>query len=167
MGRRLGAWVLFALTALLLASCSTRSASSCVEDHGAVADIEQEANYSSDSVERWGYEDGCDVRLDVVMTRVNGCAGVSEILLGWPPVRVSNEENNRIFVKDPRNRARDKDVAESFETLDELPDDATDTGLRHEGQELWVDEMDDSSVYVVSGGLIQSWPHDENRIVCD
>lgn len=154
--------MLVTIPASILVSCDAEEdLARCVKEHGEVAEVEKEPNYSADYLERWTTSDGCDIRLDVVMTRESTCLkGVTEILMGWPPLTVSYKDNTHIFVRDSRSSARDPAPADVFETLDEIPADATDTGLRHEGEQLWVDGTDDSAIYVVRGELIERWPGD-------
>ena len=46
-----------------------------------------------------------------------------------------------------------------------LPGSAVDTGFRRNGHELWLDESDESVIYIVAGDTVQVW-EETNSAAC-
>lgn len=71
------------------------------------------------------------------------------------------------YVRDPRGELRDF-VRSTYDGSAELPEDATDTGLRHEGRQLWVVPAKDAA-YLVSlddPDDVERWAAAKDRIGC-
>ncbi|HEV2755777.1 MAG TPA: hypothetical protein VG318_08380 [Actinomycetota bacterium] len=138
-------------------------------ENEAATDVSQEPDYSADYLQRWQTADGCDVRLDVAMTRTGGCYGdeTADLLLGWP-LGSSSEDDARIYVRDPRNRFGDAATSAAFREDTALPPDARDTWLRQHGStQLWMVPGDDAFVYLVYPDDTERWPLDESPPGCD
>lgn len=147
---------------MMLAACGSdpRSARADHRCTGEFMDLTQEPDYDVDNLSRWQTNEGCDVRLDVALTREGGCyEGVTHIVMGWPPLSVSTPKNTRIFVRDPNNVAGNEDTAGRYRADIELPDNAEDTRLRQQGKELWLDR-DGKAAYIVNDDHTELWPFD-------
>lgn len=133
-------------------------------------DISREPDYPVDYIHRWTTEEGCEVRLDVLMTRQGeeACGGsqVADILMGTPLGRPPNASAARIYIKDPTNVFGDDETSDAYEADAELPDDAGDSGYRQDGTELWITPDDDRFIYLVAEGSVERWPQDESPPGC-
>ncbi|MFN2587831.1 MAG: hypothetical protein ABR613_06925 [Actinomycetota bacterium] len=138
-------------------------------DDEEATDLSLEPDYSAGYLQRWHTADGCDVRLDVVMTRTGGCYGgdTADLLLGWP-LGSSSEGASRIYVRDPENAFGDAATSEAFRADAHLPSGARDTLLRHlyGPPQLWMVPGDDSFVYIVYQDHTERWPLDETPPGC-
>jgi hypothetical protein len=129
-------------------------------------DLQAEADYSANDLYRWQTYDGCAVRLDYVMTRRGGCvAGVDEILTGWPFGSTHDHHDYRVFVRDPNGVSASKN-AKGFDAHASLPPSAEDTGLRQDGSALWMIPDKSRSIWIVSSGGTERWPHESVQIAC-
>ena len=75
------------------------------------------------------------------------------------------EHGDDQYVRDVRGQL----TTSLFATYDgsaELPADATDTGLRHDGRELWVVPAKDAA-FLVSTDDVERWPASKQPIGCD
>jgi hypothetical protein len=138
-----------------------------------LTDLSKEPNYTASYVHRWTTEDGCAVRLDILMRRQGdeACGGsrVADILMGWPLGRSHDKPRpHRIFVRDPSDVFGDEATSEAFVEDAELPKEATDTGFRQQedGAQLWMVDGNDSFTYVVYEDRIERWPLDESPPGC-
>lgn len=150
-----------------IASCGSDSAplATCIERHGERADMEKEANYSADYLHRWEMEDGCEIRLDVLMTRDGGCIPEPEILLGSPFGR-PHGKNALIYVDEPVPSLRSPEVVAGYQEAAELPEDTVDTGARRDGWALWLDPDDPSAIHLVDGEKVRRLPLDPSPPGC-
>ena len=149
---------------------------SCIERHGVKADIEKEPNYDAD-LQRWHMSDGCDLRLDVVLTRNNTCSDDTDVLIAQPIGDPGGHaDQTDIYVQDPDASLRDEDVVEGYDDDAILPDDAIDTSFRKgdegfwvrgDDEELWTVQGDKDFVYIVSDDGVRRLPRDEAGPVCD
>jgi hypothetical protein len=138
---------------------------------GSVSDLSLEPGYTAGQrLERWTTSQGCDVRLDVLMTRQGpehcGWQRATDILLGDPLGASHMHGPARVYVRDPENVVGDPAVARAFEEDADLPIGARDTGYRQDGVELWMDPTDDSFVYLVSEHTVERWPQDPSPAAC-
>ena len=71
------------------------------------------------------------------------------------------------YVRDPRGDLRDF-VVSSYDRSAALPKDATDTGLRHDGRQLWVVPAKDAAYLVSTDDTsdVERWPAAKDRIGC-
>jgi hypothetical protein len=133
-------------------------------------DLSKEPNYPVNYIHRWTTEAGCDVRLDVLMTRQgeDACGGaeVADILMGTPLGRPPDSSPARIYVKDPTNVFNDEETSEAFDPDASVPTDAVDSGYRQDGAELWTVPEDDAFVYLVSEDHVERWPQDQSPPGC-
>ena len=82
-------------------------------------------------------------------------------------IELPDGKDKKWYVRDPRGELRDF-VLSAYDGSAELPKDATDTGLRHDGRQLWVVPAKDAA-YLVSledAHDVQSWPAAKERIGC-
>jgi dipeptidyl aminopeptidase/acylaminoacyl peptidase len=146
----------------ILAMDPTGNALTC----GSVAaqHIDAEPNYSARYIERWQTADGCDVRLDYVMTRVEACIrDVDELLIGWP-VGQPHTDRYRIFLRDPTGMTANH-VA--FDPNAAVPAAATESGLRWRGYELWLIPDRDDAVWLKAADHVERWPVEDPLFNCD
>jgi hypothetical protein len=138
---------------------------------GSISDLSLEPRYTeAQRLERWTTSQGCDVRLDVLMTRRGpehcGWQRATDILMGDPLGASHMQGPARVYVRDPDNVMGDPAVARAFEEDTDLPIGARDTGYRQDGVELWMDPTDDGLVYLVSEHAVERWPQDPSPAVC-
>lgn len=130
--------------------------------------LDEEPHYSADYLHRWETHDGCEVRLDYVMTRTGACFdGVDEVLTGWPLGTTSRRPHEyRIFFRDPGGVTGVKTAAD-FDPDASLPAGAMDTGLRWDGNGLWIAPDDDTFVWLVGADHVERWPQENPGFGCD
>gem|GEM_PF-5149548 len=129
-------------------------------------DLAAEKSYSADYLHRWQTYDGCDIRLDYVMTRSGGCiSGVDEILTGWPLGSTHDHHDYRIFVRDPQGTSA-RENAIGFDPQAPLPANTQDTGLRQDGAALWMIPGDDAFMWIVNGASVERWPKERSGFGC-
>ena len=134
-------------------------------DAGEALNIKAEPSYSADYLHRWQTYDGCDVRLDYVMTRTSGCvAGVDDLLIGWPFGESHQKPNNaRVFVRDPSGVTGN---ADEFDADAPIPDGALDSGLRWDEFALWLIPEADEAVWLKGSDHTERWPREDPSIAC-
>jgi hypothetical protein len=115
--------------------------------------------------------DGCLVRIDVMAERTGPehCDFQSALVIitGVPfGSRYTNATNDREYVRDPENVFGDFLTSIGFDPDADLPADAVDSGLREGDRELWVVPADDSTIYLVTGTTVESWPLDPEPAGC-
>lgn len=147
------------------ATPTAADAMSCADE--TAIDLSAEPDYSADYLHRWRTHDGCEVRLDYVMTRSGACFdGVDEILMGWPlGTTHQNPHDYRIFFKDP-DGVTGTEAASNFDPDSSLPPHAVNTGLRWDGNGLWLVPGDDTSVWLASDDHVEYWPQELEAVVC-
>lgn len=114
---------------------------------------------------------GCPVRIDVLADRPGpahcGYQAARVIITGIPVgVRYTDDSNAADYVRDPDNVFDDPAIASAFDPHAQLPPDAVDTGLRQEATQLWVDPINRSAIYLVTGSSVERWPLDPDPAVC-
>jgi hypothetical protein len=136
----------------------------------AESDLDTEPNYAANYLHRWETAEGCPVRLDIVMTRrgKDACGGekVADILMGTPLGRPHDDSPARIYVKDPTNVFNDHETASAYDPDATLPEDASDSGYRQDGTEMWTVPEDDRFIYLVHEDNIEQWPLDPSPPGC-
>ena len=135
-------------------------------DNEQATDLKQEPGHAEDYRQRWQTADGCEVRLDVVMTRTGSCYGPATgvVVMGWP---FGTARDERAYVRDPGNVFGDSRVAGLVREETALPPDARDTLLRQYGTpQIWLVPGDDSFVYMVYADRIERWPLDPSPPDC-
>lgn len=138
---------------------------------GSETDLEDEPDYSADYLHRWTRVDGCDVRLDVLMTRRPPadfhCAGwPPDIVMGTPLGARTPDTAPRIYVRDPEGYFGDVELQRGFATLEGPPASAADTGYRQGDVALWMDPADDGFIYLVGPRETERWPKETERRGC-
>lgn len=132
----------------------------------AATDTAAEPDYSADYLYRWQTSDGCDVRLDYVMTRSGACFDdVDEILMGWPLGRTRNHSDSRIYIRDPSQVSGVKSASD-FDGDAVLPGEAADTGLRQDDGQLWMVPDDDTFIWLRSSENVERWPQERPVFGC-
>ena len=86
--------------------------------------------------------------------------------LGWPVPTVSADATQiRQYIRDPGAVIAPK-YRDGLRHPSALPGDATDTGYRHSGLELWLAESDPDGVYLRAGSDVERWPRADPPIAC-
>jgi hypothetical protein len=133
----------------------------CTEPH---SDLDQEpftTNYFA-RLRRAFDDEGCPVRGDIVSWHTEPpdahCfANITFLTIGQPLGAPFTEESARLYTRD-RSSGLDLQA--------ELPESAVDTGFHQGDETLWIDEADDSRVYVVRDGRVEAWPRDHEQYAC-
>lgn len=137
-----------------------------------LTDLSKEPDYSANYLHRWQTSDGCDVRLDLLMTRQGeeACGGedVADVLMTWPlgSTATKPQDPHRIFVKDPTGVFNDDRTTKLYQDDAELPEAARDTGFRQDDVQLWMVPEDDAVIYLVGDDSTERWPLDESPAAC-
>ncbi len=87
---------------------------------------------------------------------------------GWQRITFVVHLDETQYVRDVRGDLEDS-LLTTYDGSAALPDDATDTGLRHDGRQLWVVPAKDAA-YLVSiddADNVERWPAATHRIGCD
>lgn len=71
----------------------------------------------------------------------------------------------RQYVSDPRGVLDGVEFVIPFDDDVELPADATDTGYRRDGRQLWI-SADGSIAYLVAGNRVEAWPSSIDPVAC-
>lgn len=132
-------------------------------------DLSKEPTYPVNYIHRWTNDDGCPVRLDILMTRqgADACGGskVADILMGTPLGAPHSSSRARIYIKDPTGQFGMSEIQAGYEADADLPEDATDSGYRQKSSELWT-VPDGDAIYLVSEDQVERWPHVEAPPTC-
>jgi hypothetical protein len=123
--------------------------------------------------QRWTDGSGCKVRLDVI-SHIHGAAhcdweSAEFITIGRPlgaATGVYTEETINRYVWDPEHVLFDGPLADSIDLAD-LPQTAIDTGYRQGGSVMWIDESDESVLFVVHDDFADVWQRDLTAGLCD
>ena len=128
-----------------------------------LTDVAHEPRYEAKYLHRWTTWDGCDLRLDVIMTRSGGCiSGVDDFLFSWP-LSVSKKPylGLRDYVRDPGHQVQE---VQGFLDHDRLPASALDAGVGQDGWALWLEPSDPHYIWLASEGDVERIP--EGSIAC-
>lgn len=82
---------------------------------------------------------------------------------GWQSVTFLHLDD-RQYLRDPQDLLRDQTTT-PYNGDGQLPADATDTGYRNNGQELWL-SPDADIAYIVTNTTVEAWPATTNRVAC-
>lgn len=82
---------------------------------------------------------------------------------GWQSVTFLHLDD-RQYLRDPQGLLEGQ-VVGPYDGDTQLPADATDTGYRNNGQELWLDP-DADTAYVVTDTTVEAWPATTDRVAC-
>lgn len=140
-------------------------------ESGSQTDLTREPGYSADYLHRFTNEDGCEVRLDVIMKREgeNACGGpsVADVLMGWPLGGTHSHRPFRIFVKDPNNVFGDEATSQAYDPNATLPEDAVRTAYSIDGASMWMRPWNSSFIYLMHApDEIERWPRDPSPPGC-
>lgn len=115
--------------------------------------------------------DGCPLRSDLARMSTapadHHCwAGVTTLVVGTPVGASTNDTPLRIYRRDPAG-ATSKGVRDPRLDLDAvLSPGAAPIGYTHHGRSIWIDEADDSVVYLVEDDAVEAWPRDDRDLGC-
>lgn len=119
----------------------------------------------------WKTADDCLVRIDVISDRQGpehcGFEDARVIITAIPfGGRMVDDRNAAVYVRDPTNVFEDAGTAQALELDVTLPASAVDTGLRQDGDALWLDPADRSAIYLVTDAVVERWPLDPQPAGC-
>jgi len=123
---------------------------------------------------RWSNSEGCPIRLDVILHSPGSdhCdrQTVEFITIGATLGESILEDgtiskNSRRFYWDPEDVLKRTGRGETRSVAD-LAGDAVDTGMRHDGRELWLSSTEPAELFVVSGDEAQIWERQIEPVVC-
>jgi hypothetical protein len=112
---------------------------------------------------QWTDRDGCLLRIDVLAER-NGpdhCGwATARVLIAGDPIgtRYTSGADTVEYVSDPSGVFGVAQLSEGFQLLDQLPDDAQDSGFRQGSRELWTSSSDLHVVYIRTPDGVERWP---------
>jgi hypothetical protein len=115
---------------------------------------------------------GCPIRLDIVRMETfdsdHHCwSNMGVIKIGTPVGESTADTTPRLYVRDPDGLLYDPKVRRRLDLDTGLPAAARDTGYRQNEQSLWVDDADDSLVYVVvDPESVEAWPRYDGQLEC-
>ncbi len=143
----------------------------CDAPEGSVVDVAHEPDWRQGDDRFWATSDGCLVRIDVIADFPGpahcGWQSARVIVTGIPVgARYSDDRNSATYVRDPGDVFGDASTAAGFDPDAALPARAVDTGFREGGTALWVDENDESVIYLVTATSIERWPRDPQPAGC-
>ncbi len=115
--------------------------------------------------------DGCPLRSDLALMSTapadHHCwAGVTTLVVGTPIGASTRDTPTRIYRRDPEG-VRTGGVPDPELDLDAvLSPGATPSGLSQQGRSIWIDEANDSVVYIVNDDNVEAWPRDDRDLGC-
>jgi hypothetical protein len=144
-----------------------RAPEGCGAEAGGSDDLASEPAEWLDDEEyiRWQDVDGCPIRVDVV-AHVRGdeqCAWQDvDLLTVGVPLGASTAGNaeRRTYYWDPSRALSEMPIGVGTIEREHMPESAVDTGLRLDGTELWVDDLDPTVMYHVLGDEVAVWQLD-------
>ena len=113
---------------------------------------------------------GCPIRTDIATMKIepddHHCwPGAGFVSIGTPLGEPMDATGARVYARDASDGFGDLQLA-PLDLHAELPSTARDTGWSQEGRGLWVDEVDDTYVYVVTDDATEAWPRLEHGPGC-
>ena len=114
----------------------------------------------------WTDTEGCLVRIDVLAERPgpDHCDWQdSRVMITGNPFgsRYTDSADDVEYVRDPEGVYGNDEFMNGFVESDELPDDATDSGYRQAGRQLWFSASDPDALFIGSGETVERWPRGE------
>jgi hypothetical protein len=140
---------------------------------GASSDLAQESlieNLTSKQM-RVLDADGCPLRSDLAVASTtsadhHGWPGVTTLVVGTPIGTSTRDTPSRTYRRDPAG-ATSGGIPNPHLDLDAvLSPGAAATGYTHLGRAIWIDESDDSLVYVIDDDTVEAWPRDDRDLAC-
>lgn len=144
----------------------------CEAPEGSVNDVATEPNWrESAEYFDWTTADRCLVRIDVIADRPGpehcGFESARVIITGVPiGERYTDASDDAEYIRDPENVFGDAETAAAYDPDADLPPEAEDTGFRQGATELWVDPVEQTAIYLVTGGTVERWPLDPEPTGC-
>jgi hypothetical protein len=155
----LGAIILFyAVFPTIADAYLTVTSRDCSESGQADTLLTKEPKYKNhvDGKHRWVTEDGCKVRLDVLVTS-DGTCGPPTIGIGTPigpPVYTGEVAGAYVYAsRFPRGSLQELLGVGQVN----LPDDAVPTGYQRSDHQLWLVPGDSHDIYLVSARNVERW----------
>ena len=113
---------------------------------------------------------GCPIRTDIATMKIESddhhCwPGAGFVSIGTPLGQPMDATRTRLYARDPADGFGDFQVAPP-DLHATLPSTARDTGWSQDGRALWIDEVDDTFVYVVTADATEAWPRLEQGLGC-
>lgn len=164
-------WLVLVVATLVSACASSAGADlpvggeECDSDPGSATDLSAEPKDWLDYglYLRWTDSAGCFVRIDVISHHRGaehcGWEAMQFMTIGDPlGASIAEEDLGELgrYLWDPGGVLPDGPFGTDIELAD-LPDSAYDTGYRRGDDELWLDESDDSVIFVINDGSGQAW----------
>lgn len=163
---------LVVLTSVLILACGGTQPSGvesgpemvCSDDPGGRLDVANEPDWRRYAdYTPWTDREGCLLRIDVLAERSgpDHCGWAqAKVLIAGDPIgsRYTDEGDSVEYVSDPNGVFGVADFSEGFQLLDQLPDDAEDSGFRQGLRELWTSSSDLHAVYIKSPDGVERWP---------
>ena len=115
--------------------------------------------------------EGCPIRTDVARMEMlptdDHCfPGLGMVTIGTPFGASMKVSAARLYIRDPEGRTGPNFLAASLDLDADLPPSATDTGYTRDGRTIWIDEADDTRIYVVDDGGVEAWPRRTEGLTC-
>ncbi|MEQ1787555.1 MAG: hypothetical protein ABL966_10915 [Acidimicrobiales bacterium] len=135
-------------------------------------DREDEVDNFFGSRDRMFDRDDCPLRRDIATMSTLGphdhCwPNLTYLVIGTPVGTSSTDGGARTYYRDPEGLLGSSEPPNPNLDLDaELPATAVDTGYHQGDRMLWIDEADDSRVYLVSDDHVEAWPLDLEQHGC-
>jgi hypothetical protein len=114
---------------------------------------------------------GCPLRADIArmqtLPETDHCwPGLTFLVIGTPTGASINDSEPRTYVRDPTGQLSGGVPDPALDLDATLGDNATRGGYVREGRTVWIDEDDDSTVFVVSGDTTEVWPRHDKGLAC-
>ncbi len=129
---------------------------------GPASDLDREELHTNLSGKRTRVtdRDGCPIRTDVASMQTlpanHHCfPGLGMATMG-----------PRLYIRDPEGRTGTDFLVAPLDLDADLPPGATDTGYTRDGRTIWIDEADDTRIYVVAGDRAEAWPRRTQVLTC-
>lgn len=154
-----------------LAGTGERSVARCPKPESDL-DLEDEVDNFFGSQDRMFDRDDCPLRRDIATMTTLGpdhhCwPDLTYLVIGTPVGTSYTDGGARTYNRDPEGVLSSSQAPDPNLDLDaELPATAVDTGYHQGDRTLWIDEADDSRVYLVSEDHVEAWPLDLEQHGC-
>ncbi len=114
---------------------------------------------------------GCPLRSDLALMYTEDpshhCWPDLETLIVGSPIGASTRHTEaRTYRRDPKGETSEGVPDPRLDLDAVLSPEAASTGYNHEGRAIWIDEADDSLVYIVKGDTVEAWPRDRRDLAC-
>lgn len=116
-------------------------------------------------------DDGCPLRSDVASMETlpddHHCwPGLTILVIGTPIGASTGDTEPRVYVLDPGGQLTSGGPDAALDLDATLSEDADQGGYVQGGRTVWIDEADDSVVFVVDGDSVETWPRFDKPLAC-